>query len=88
MWAVAVHVTVAVGGASVAEEEGHLVGRLLAQSQEVPEHVRVLCVERQTCGVGLYMMHTRLYKMDTQLYKIHTQLDKMNAQLYKMHTRL
>ena len=39
---VAVHASVAIGCASVAEEEGHLVGGLLAKGQEVPEHVWIL----------------------------------------------
>ncbi len=39
---VAVHAAVAVWGATVTEQEGDLVGRLLAESNEVPKHVWVL----------------------------------------------
>ena len=45
--AVAVHVPVPDGGAAVGEEEGHLVGRLLPQGDEVPEGVRVLAVRHR-----------------------------------------
>lgn len=40
--AIAVHVAVAVRGAAVGEQEGHLVGSLWTQGDEVPEHVWVL----------------------------------------------
>ncbi len=40
--AIAVHVAVAVGDAAVAEEEGHLVGGLGSEGDEIPEHVGIL----------------------------------------------
>ena len=40
--AVAIHVPVAIGNASVTEQEGHLVGGLRAKTNEVPEHVWIL----------------------------------------------
>lgn len=42
VWAVAIHVSVAIRDASVTEQEGHLVGGLWAETDEVPEHVHVL----------------------------------------------
>ena len=39
---VPVHKPVADGRAAVGEQEGHLVGGLLAEGDEVPEHVGVL----------------------------------------------
>jgi hypothetical protein len=47
--AVAVHVAETDGGAAVGEEERHLVGRLGAQGDKVPEHVGVLKI-RQVSG--------------------------------------
>ena len=40
--AVAVHVPIPVGNPPVAKEEGHLVGGLWAERDEVPEHVGIL----------------------------------------------
>ena len=45
--AVAVHVTETVRCATATEQDRNLVGRLWAQRQEVPEHIRIL--ERQPC---------------------------------------
>lgn len=39
---VAVHVAIAVGCTTVREEEGHLVSRLWAQRNKIPEHVCIL----------------------------------------------
>jgi hypothetical protein len=50
--AVAVHVAVTVGGASVGEEERHLVARLGTQRQEIPEHIRILF--RKSCQLWSY----------------------------------
>ena len=41
--AIAIHVPVAIWDATVTEQEGHLVGGLWAETDEVPEHVRILC---------------------------------------------
>ena len=49
--AVAVHVSVAVGGASVGHEDGELVDRLGSQGEEVPEHVGALEV-----GLGVTLL--------------------------------
>lgn len=40
--AVAVHVGEAIGSAAITEQEAHLMRRLRAQGEEVPEHVRIL----------------------------------------------
>ena len=40
--AIAIHVPVAVWGATVREQEGYLMGGFRAQSDEVPEHVCIL----------------------------------------------
>lgn len=40
--AVAVHVTVSVGDATVAKEEHHLMRRLGSKRDEVPEHISIL----------------------------------------------
>lgn len=39
---IAIHVSVAVWSPSVREQEGHLVGRLRPQTNEIPEHVAIL----------------------------------------------
>lgn len=49
--AVSVHVSVAVGGASVRHEDGELVDGLGSQGEEVPEHVRALEV-----GLGVTLL--------------------------------
>ena len=40
--AIAVHVAIAIGRATVREQEGHLVSSLWSQRDEIPEHVWVL----------------------------------------------
>jgi hypothetical protein len=44
---VSVHTSVAVWRASIGEQEGHLVGGLRPQGDEVPEHVRVLSKKKK-----------------------------------------
>ena len=39
---ISVHVTISVGDSPVAEEEGHLVGGLGSEGNEIPEHVGIL----------------------------------------------
>lgn len=41
---IAIHVPVAIWNATVTEQEGHLVGGLWAETDEVPEHVWILYV--------------------------------------------
>ena len=48
---VSVHVPVPVGGAPIGKQEGHLVGGLRPQGDEVPEHVGVLQV-----GLGVALL--------------------------------
>ena len=40
--AITVHVTITIWGATIREEEGHLVSGFWTKGDEVPEHVRVL----------------------------------------------
>ena len=40
--AIAIHVPKTIWDATVTEQEGHLVGGLWAETEEVPEHVRIL----------------------------------------------
>ena len=39
---VPIHVSVTIGSSSIAEQEHHLMSRLWTQTNEVPEHVRIL----------------------------------------------
>ena len=57
---VTVHVPVAVGNASVAEQNHHLVYRFRSKREKIPEHIRIL---REKPRHSLYFMNKMQYNI-------------------------
>ena len=74
--AVAVHVAIAVRDSAVREEEGDLVHRLPSQRDEVPEHVRVLGMQRDAVVKALNLL---------DIWRVRTRVDWFTQQRAFLH---
>ena len=74
---VSVHMAISVGDSPIAEEEGHLVGGLGSEGDEIPKHVRILGPR----GRGIKGDTTNHIQDNTQLFSLNHHISCVQIQV-------